>query len=127
MQDRLKGVQHVQASEGALAAILSDGSVATWGDHDYCSDSRAVQDQLKGVQQIQASKYAFAAILTDGSAVTWGDRDYGSDTRAVQDQLKGVQQIQASEGALQLSCLTDPLPLGATMTMVATVVLCKIS
>ena len=72
MQDQLKGVQLIQASHGAFAAILTDGSVVTWGRPGLGGDSRAVQDQLKGVQQILASHQAFAAILTDGSVVTWG-------------------------------------------------------
>ena len=72
MQDQLKGVQQIQASERAFAAILTDG--VSWGGRRSGGDSRAVQDQLKGLQQIQASERAFAAILTDGSVVTWGDR-----------------------------------------------------
>ncbi|OLQ14791.1 hypothetical protein AK812_SmicGene1072 [Symbiodinium microadriaticum] len=85
----------IQSSDGAFAAILGDGSVATWG---RVSD---VQDQLKNVQQIQiqATDYAFAAILGDGSVVTWGDADIGGDSSAVQDQLKNVQQIQATRRA----------------------------
>ena len=54
MQDQLKGVQQIQASCGAFAAILSDGSVVTWGNEGFGGDSRAVQDQLTGVQQILA-------------------------------------------------------------------------
>ena len=42
----------IQASEGAFAAILTDGSVVTWGNEDFGGDSRAVQHQLEGVQQI---------------------------------------------------------------------------
>ena len=73
MQDQLKGVQQIQASYGAFASILTDGSVVTWGNKAYGGDSHAVQDQLKGVQQIQASKHTFAAILSDGSVVSWGN------------------------------------------------------
>ena len=73
MQGQLKGVQQIQASYGAFAAILANGSVVTWGHEDSGGDSGAVQDQLKGVQQIQASYGAFAAILANGSVVTWGD------------------------------------------------------
>ena len=102
---QLRKVQ-IQASYGAFAAILTDGSVVAWGNKAYGGNSRAVQDQLKGVQQIQASKYAFAAILTDGSVVTWGDAEYGGYSRAVQDQLKRVQQIQASQRAFA-AILTD--------------------
>jgi hypothetical protein len=54
-----------------FAAILSDGSVVTWGAPVFGGDSSQVQD-LKGVQQAQATESAFAAILADGSVVTWG-------------------------------------------------------
>ena len=94
----LRRVQ-IQASQGAFAAILRDGSVVTWGREELGGDSGAVQDQLKGVQQIQASHGAFAAILSDGSVVTWGSKYCGGDSSAVQDQLKGVQQIQTSRCA----------------------------
>ena len=70
VQDQLKGVQQVQATYGAFAAILVDGSVVTWGDPGSGGDSSYVQDQLKGVQQVQANCEAFAAILADGSVVT---------------------------------------------------------
>ena len=99
VQVRLKGVQQVQATEIAFAAILADGSVVTWGDPDSGGDSSKVQDRLKGVQQVQATSRAFAAILADGSIVTWGLPGYGGDSSEVQDRLKGVQQVQATYGA----------------------------
>ncbi len=73
-RDQLKGVQQIQATNFAFAAILEDGSVVTWGDADYGSDgsdSSVIRDQLKGVKQIQATKTVVAAILEDGSVVTW--------------------------------------------------------
>ncbi|OLQ02258.1 Poly [ADP-ribose] polymerase 3 [Symbiodinium microadriaticum] len=91
----------IQATNGAFAAILDDGSVVTWGNAAFGADSSAVQTQLKNVQQIQASYGAFAAILDDGSVVTWGHDFFGVDSSSVQTQLKNVnvQQIQASNGA----------------------------
>ena len=85
-------MQQIQASQGAFAAILLDGSVVTWGGQDFGGDSRAVQDQLKGVQQIQASERVFAAIMSDGSVVTWGvEAEFpgilGSDSRAVRGKI----------------------------------------
>ena len=71
VQDQLKGVQQIQATSSAFAAILADGLVVTWADPDYGGDSSEVQDQLKGVQQIQATYSAFAAILANGLVVTW--------------------------------------------------------
>ena len=55
VQGQLKHVQQIKASDAAFAAILSDGSVVTWGIADDGGDSSAVQEQLKNVQQIQAS------------------------------------------------------------------------
>ena len=96
VRDQLKGVQQIEATHYAFAAILEDGSVVTWGHAQHGGDSSAVQDQLEGVQKIQATDRAFAAILADGCVVTWGDSGYGGDSSAVQDQLKGVLQIQAA-------------------------------
>ena len=72
VQDQLKTVQQIQASNTAFAAVLGDGSVVTWGNRSGGGDSSAVQHQLKNVQQIQAAPSAFAAILGDGSAISWG-------------------------------------------------------
>ena len=47
MQVQLKGVQQIQASQQAFAAILSNGSVVSWGARTFGGDSRVVQDQLK--------------------------------------------------------------------------------
>jgi hypothetical protein len=46
VQHQLKNVQQVQATQGAFAAIVADGSVVTWGDPDAGGDSSEVQDQL---------------------------------------------------------------------------------
>ena len=100
VQDQLKGVQQIQASHSAFAAILEDGCVVTWGNEAGGGDSSAVRDQLRGVQQIQASSRAFAAILADGSVVTWGSAEFGGDSSAVRDHLTGVLQIQAHKSRL---------------------------
>ena len=89
----------LHATTSAFAALLSDGSVVTWGNAGCGGDSSAVQHQLRDVQQIQASFGAFAAIRGDGSVVTWGNAGRGGDSGAAQDQLKNVQQIQASGAA----------------------------
>ena len=46
VQNQLKGVRQIQATGGAFAAILEDGSVVTWGNAQYGGDSSAVQAQL---------------------------------------------------------------------------------
>ena len=97
--NEVKGVQQIQATDSAFAAILEDGSVVTWGHKDHGGDSSAVQDKLKGVQQIVATQFAFAAILADRSVVSWGHAQRGGNSSAVRDQLMGVQQIQAVHNA----------------------------
>ena len=55
VQHHLRSVQQVQATDGAFAAILADGSVVTWGNPDLGGDSSKVQDQLMSVDRIQAT------------------------------------------------------------------------
>ena len=62
----------VAASASAFAAVLSDGSVVTWGDPASGGDSGHMQNRLVNVQQLRASETGFAAILADGSLVAWG-------------------------------------------------------
>ena len=47
VQAQLIDVHEIQASGGAFAAILGDGSVVTWGAAQYGADSSSVQDQLR--------------------------------------------------------------------------------
>ena len=90
----------ILGSKAAFAAILGDGSVATWGDARKGGDSSAVRDQLKNVQQIQATDRAFAAILGDGSVLAWGQASSGGHCwSAICDQLKNVHHIQATRYA----------------------------
>ena len=63
VQQQLRNVQQIQASNRAFAAILVDGSVVTWGQAGFGGYSGVVQGQLRNVKQIQAAEWAFAAIL----------------------------------------------------------------
>ena len=46
VQDQLKNVQQIQASDKAFAAIRGDGSVVTWCNAYYGGDSTAASDLL---------------------------------------------------------------------------------
>eukprot|EP00439_Symbiodinium_sp_Y106_P016882 s4164_g2.t1 len=81
VQDQLRNVRQIQATDRAFAALLEDGAVVTWGI--WGGDCSSVQDQLINVQQIQATWCGFAAILEDGSVVTWGHIDSGGDSSTV--------------------------------------------
>ena len=78
----------IRGGSAAFAAILGDGTVATWGDARSGGDSNAMQAQMKTVQQIQATWAAFAAILGDGSVATWGHAGNGGDSSVVQGQCR---------------------------------------
>ena len=43
VRNQLKGVQQIQGTHYAFAAILEDGSVVTWGDRNSGGDSSAVR------------------------------------------------------------------------------------
>lgn len=81
-------VKSIFSTNTAFAALKTDGSVVTWGDHRYGGDSSAVEAQLSSdVQTIFSTKRAFAALKIDGSVVTWGRADGGGDSTAVAAQL----------------------------------------
>ena len=98
-----KGVVSICYNEHANAALLKDGSVATWGNADYGGDSSSVQSKLKGkvVTKIYSTEKAFAAVLKeDGGVVTWGDVNCGGDSSSVRAKLKkGVDTIYSTDRA----------------------------
>lgn len=98
---KVSRVSKIYGNGGALAALMDDGSVVTWGHAYFGSDSSAVADQLStGVKVIYPNQTAFAAIKDDGSVVTWGDPEYGGDSSAVAGQLNaGVSQIYSIAAA----------------------------
>ena len=71
VRDQLKGVQQIEATHYAFAAILEDGSVVTWGHAQHGGDSSAVRDQLKGVLQIQAVSSPRGPIGEVANQQTW--------------------------------------------------------
>ena len=66
-------------SDSAFAALLSDGSVISWGgagtESRGAGDIGPVADQLKSdVVKIIGHGGGFAALKKDGSLVVWGDQ-----------------------------------------------------
>ena len=62
VQDQLRNVQQIRATNSAFAAILADGSLVTWGDPDAGGDSFEVQDQLTYLCDIYIYIYIFVYI-----------------------------------------------------------------
>ena len=76
----------------SFAALLTDGSVVTWGAPEDGGDSTAVQDQLHDILDIfgeaKLESGTFVAIRADGSLITWGRAEDGGDSSAIQNQLR---------------------------------------
>ncbi|MEI7521397.1 MAG: hypothetical protein WCK40_08630 [Thermoleophilia bacterium] len=98
------GVRTVSSTQGAFAAVKTDGSVITWGEINGGGDasctpavdcSPAPVDSLSsGVGQVFGGFQKFAALKTDGSAVAWGNPAYGGDASApVGGTLTGLTDI----------------------------------
>ena len=49
VQEQLRKVQHIQATDYAFAAILESGAIVTWGCSDSGGDCSHVQEQLLGL------------------------------------------------------------------------------
>ncbi|CAJ1354918.1 unnamed protein product [Effrenium voratum] len=101
VQEKLTGVQQIQATECSFAALRADGTIVTWGD-SFCGGNSSYVQQLKGATGIQASDSAFAALLDTGRAVVWGHPSCGGAMSSrEQEQLLGVREIQSTRlGAL---------------------------
>ena len=101
VQEKLTGVQQIQATECSFAALRADGTIVTWGD-SFCGGNSSYVQQLKGATGIQASDSAFAALLDTGRAVVWGHPSCGGAMSSrEQEQLRGVREIQSTRlGAL---------------------------
>ncbi len=76
-------------SEGAFAAILSDGSVVAWGDSSNGGDITGVSGLDSNVVAIYSTSRAFAALKSDGSVVTWGNSLFGGDSSSESGSLAG--------------------------------------
>ncbi|CAK9069221.1 Cilia- and flagella-associated protein 157 (Flagellar-associated protein 77) [Durusdinium trenchii] len=96
------------ATSSAVAALLADGSVVTWGEGFFGGDSSAVQAQLDGVVDLCSSTGAFAARRSDGRVVAWGSEAradafgigaHMDDWGHVQDQLIDIIDLCASLSA----------------------------
>lgn len=70
-------MKQIRGSGAAFCAVLSDGSVVTWGHSSSGGDSNTVRDLLQQVEEVHATHFAFAAILADRS---WIELRYPSLT-----------------------------------------------
>ncbi|MFZ6725397.1 hypothetical protein ACO0K2_07855 [Undibacterium sp. MH2W] len=67
----LTNVQSIAATEGAYAALKTDGTVVTFGDTDSGGDSSSATLPLTNVTQIVGTNYDFVALRKDGTVAGW--------------------------------------------------------
>ncbi|MCL2913887.1 cadherin-like domain-containing protein [Shewanella corallii] len=91
-----KYVADVINGEYSHAALMTDGTVVSWGDDSKGADSSAVQAQLTNVVSIANTNWAYAAIKDDGTVVAWGHNSLGGDASAVQADLTDVTKVFAN-------------------------------
>lgn len=72
-------IKHVCLNLSAVAVVLYDGSVLTFGDPKYGGDSSSVQPQLNNIVDIVATNYAFMAKTADDHIVLWGSEKWGGN------------------------------------------------
>jgi alpha-tubulin suppressor-like RCC1 family protein len=117
----LKGVTAIAVSEAHALALLSNGTVASWGSNGNAAlgygplgtltggnPNPTVIPGLSGVKQIATGNFDSAALLDDGTVVAWGMNQWGQLERAPSPQLTpiklagftNVRQIAVGGGAI---------------------------
>jgi alpha-tubulin suppressor-like RCC1 family protein len=122
----LSGVTAIAAGEGHSLALLSDGTVAAWGENGAGqlgdgsrgepSDVPVPVSGLSGVTAVAAGERDSLALLSDGTVVAWGENQAGelgdgvkgepSDVPVPVSGLSGVTAIAAG-GRSNLALLGD--------------------
>ena len=92
------------STNGAFAALKSDGSVVTWGSTNKGGNSSSVASEIDGdkennsdasditqdITKIYSTNSAFAAVRADNKIVTWGYGAYGGDSSSVRSLIDGT-------------------------------------
>ena len=68
-------VEAVAATNRDVLALLTDGTVVSWGNREYGVDN--IPPEIQGrVKSISAGSWHFSASLDDDTVVTWGRNNY---------------------------------------------------
>ena len=82
--------KHEWRNQRSFAAIMSDGSIVSWGSVSTDGDEEIKRFTESGpFQQIFSNRHAFAAVRHDGKLITWGNGGRGGEKRAARMILKG--------------------------------------
>ncbi|WP_442113610.1 RCC1 domain-containing protein [Pseudomonas sp. NUPR-001] len=94
----LENVVEMASTEGAFAAVKSDGSVVAWGNsgvNGFKDGGKVPADiaALTDIVQVTGSAHAFAVLRRNGQVRVWGDWRLGGDTKDVDTELYNIQAI----------------------------------
>lgn len=94
----LLNVVEMASTDGALAAVKSDGSVVAWGNTEVngFKDGGKVPDDiaaLTDIVQVTGSSHAFAVLRRNGEVGVWGDERLGGDIEHIKTELYNIQAI----------------------------------
>ncbi|KYG60511.1 hypothetical protein AZI85_10850 [Bdellovibrio bacteriovorus] len=90
-------ISNYDSNSQAIAFLLADKTVQTYGSASHGGDSSLVTAQLVNVKKVVASSSAFAALKEDGTVVCWGDStNDGGDCSSL--GLSNIRDIFATKG-----------------------------
>lgn len=106
------GVVRIFSNDWSFAAIMSDGSVKTWGGYEnsthYGSDSSSVASQIASdVVDVIAARRSYVAVKKDGSLVTWGYHFETEGFATVAPMMTSPVSSVYSNGEAYLARLVD--------------------
>eukprot|EP01040_Poterioochromonas_malhamensis_P002640 gene2640-2806_t len=102
VSSKLRSLQYLSFTGGAVAAVTQDGKVVAWGDSRFGGDNGAVANSLNEVVGLVGNDRAFAALTASGRVVVWGDKEYGgeiAEATLLAQLSQNVSKIVASQAA----------------------------
>ncbi len=87
--------QIISSDSDGYAAILSTGSVVTWGSAPATQGFADIESQLSNVKELYGAFWGFVASLSDGSTYYWGVT--GSSFKAMPNDTTEIKNVVNSD------------------------------
>eukprot|EP00599_Poterioochromonas_sp_BG-1_P000929 CAMPEP_0173146854 /NCGR_PEP_ID=MMETSP1105-20130129/8738_1 /TAXON_ID=2985 /ORGANISM="Ochromonas sp., Strain BG-1" /LENGTH=688 /DNA_ID=CAMNT_0014061129 /DNA_START=738 /DNA_END=2801 /DNA_ORIENTATION=- len=102
VSSKLRSLQYLSFTGGAVAAVMQNGKVVAWGDSRFGGNNGAVANSLNEVVGLVGNDRAFAALTASGRVIVWGDKEYGGeidDGYLAESLARDVTNVYATQGA----------------------------
>lgn len=101
---RITNATSLHSSKYGFAALISDGSVVSWGQIDGVSygvsgNTAFLEPTVINATAVTVSRDAFAVRESAGTVVVYGDATHGGDSSAVAADLVNVDYVVAARSA----------------------------